>query len=234
MVVIDEEVRTEHHRRLIEWLGLRAHHEISFLCDAARRGRAMQESSAIAETIFASLRYLTVRRQAAFCDPTPPCRSLLVNHYGSPHGLAAPWYGPTANTTVLDRPPRARTEVTRRTRPHGADRQADRQRALPTCWTRAGQPVPVGVSGELYRRRCRSLARGYLRRVAAMTAERFLPDPVRRPSPARACTATGDLVRWRRGAEQIDFLGRIDDQVKVRGFRIELGEMQRRCSSQHP
>ncbi len=88
------------------------------------------------------------------------------------------------------------------------------------------QPVPIGVSGELYIGGD-GVAQGYLDRDA-LTAERFITDPFASDTTARLYK-TGDLVRYQLDDEEqplLEFLGRQDHQVKVRGFRIELGEIE--------
>ena len=88
-----------------------------------------------------------------------------------------------------------------------------------------GNSLPIGVAGEL----CiagEGVGKGYLNRPE-LTAERFVPNPfaTKENHHGRILYHTGDLARWRSDGE-IEYLGRIDTQVKIRGLRIELGEIE--------
>ncbi|HST58952.1 MAG TPA: amino acid adenylation domain-containing protein, partial [Longimicrobium sp.] len=134
-------------------------------------------------------------------------------------------YGPTETTicaTLHDVPGTARGE---RVTPIGAPAANTRVFVLDARM----QPVPIGVVGELYVGGA-GVTRGYLDRPA-LTAERFIPDPLS-GEPGARLYHTGDRGRWLpEGA--LAFAGRTDAQVKVRGYRIEPGEIEARLG-EHP
>jgi amino acid adenylation domain-containing protein len=128
-------------------------------------------------------------------------------------------YGPTETTVVATRYFADRTETAL------ALGRPDRNIRIYILDAR-GEPVPVGVAGEIYIGGA-GVTRGYLNRPE-LTAERFVPDLLGEGRMYR----TGDLGRWRADGN-IEYLGRNDFQVKLRGFRIELGEVEARLL-EHP
>ncbi|HEY2294552.1 MAG TPA: amino acid adenylation domain-containing protein, partial [Thermoanaerobaculia bacterium] len=128
-------------------------------------------------------------------------------------------YGPSESTTYSTWAPVPRDE--RREPSIGRPIAGTRAALL----GRSGEPVPIGVPGELYLGG-EGLARGYLGRPD-LTAERFVPDlrGAESGEPGGRLYATGDLARYLPDG-RLEYLGRIDQQVKVRGFRIELGEVE--------
>jgi amino acid adenylation domain-containing protein len=127
-------------------------------------------------------------------------------------------YGPTENTVIST----------------GGVVDPDRDRSIPPSIGRPirnthtyvlgpdGWPVPVGVAGELHLGGDQ-LARGYLHRPA-ITAATFIPNAFS-DKPGARLYKTGDLVRYLPDGS-LDFIGRIDQQIKLRGFRVELGEIE--------
>ncbi|WP_050886432.1 non-ribosomal peptide synthetase, partial [Bradyrhizobium sp. STM 3843] len=156
-------------------------------------------------------------------EALPHLKTLLVGGEACTGELIAPWlgervvlnaYGPTEASVCTTVFPCVGDQ---RTPPIGCPLANARVYVLDPHL----EPVPVGVPGELYIGGA-GLARGYLFRPG-LTAERFVPNPF--SSPGERLYRTGDLVRWRADGE-LDFLGRLDHQVKLRGFRIELGEIE--------
>ncbi|SCL52695.1 amino acid adenylation domain-containing protein [Micromonospora citrea] len=155
-----------------------------------------------------ALRLLLTGGDALTRTPPPGLGARLVNHYG-----------PTENTVVATADP-----VPAQAGPVVHAPPIGRAIANVTTYVLdgAGRPVPVGVPGEL----CLGglqVARGYLR-DPRRTAERFVPDPFGE-TPGARLYRTGDLVRWLPDG-RLDFLGRLDSQLKVRGFRVEPSEIE--------
>ena len=158
------------------------------------------------------LRYLIVGGDAL--DPRAIAR--VLRHHPPQHLVNG--YGPTETTTFASTQEILSVEKTARTIPIGRPISNVRIYILDA----QGEPVPVGVGGELYIGGA-GVARGYLNRPE-LTAERFLRDPFATEAGARMYK-TGDLGRWLADGN-IEFLGRNDLQVKIRGYRIELGEIE--------
>ena len=155
-----------------------------------------------------ALRMLAVGGDRLHRGPRPRTPFRLVNHYG-PSEYSVVTTAGTALPGATGAPPIGRAIAN--TRVYVLDAHQ--------------QPVPQGVPGELYVAGA-GLARGYLLR-SDLTAERFLPDPFAIPGngPGERMYRTGDRVR-RLPDGNLDFLGRIDHQVKIRGMRVELGEIE--------
>ncbi|WPB76076.1 amino acid adenylation domain-containing protein [Archangium violaceum] len=127
-------------------------------------------------------------------------------------------YGPT-ETTVDTLHWKCLKDAPERALPIGRPLNNQRAYVLDRLW----QPVPVGVPGELFIAGV-ALARGYLGQPS-LSAERFLPDAFQPDVPGARMYATGDRVRWRPEGV-LEFIDRLDTQVKLRGLRIELGEIE--------
>src|SRR5690606_36221299 len=134
----------------------------------------------------------------------------VFNPYGPTETVVGcAWFDVTAHITELDR-----------TIPIGRPMSNTTLQVLDA----AGQLQPIGVAGELYIGGA-GVAKGYLNQPG-LTAEKFVTGP-----QGERLYRSGDRVRWRSDGT-LEFLGRLDDQVKLRGFRIELGDIEsglRRC-----
>jgi amino acid adenylation domain-containing protein len=168
---------------------------------------------------FATLRYLLFGGEAV--EPKW-VREVLLN--GAPQHLLHV-YGPTENTTFSTWQEVREVAEGALTVPIGTAVMNTQVYVL----DQHQQLVEIGVAGELYLGG-KGLARDYLHR-RDVTAERFVPHPYS-TEPGARLYRTGDLVRFRRNGE-IEFLSRVDHQVKVRGFRIELGEIES-VLNEHP
>lgn len=164
----------------------------------------------------------------------PALQTLIVAGEACPPALVSQWskqrrffnaYGPTEATVCATI---AECEDTGKTPPIGHPIYNTYVYVLDSD----RQPVPIGVPGELYIGGI-GVARGYLNRPD-LTQEKFIPNPFTAPFTVEdnRLYKTGDLARYRPDGT-IEFLGRIDNQVKWRGFRIELGEIEA-VLSQHP
>lgn len=127
-------------------------------------------------------------------------------------------YGPTENTVFTTWFPITAGDVQKRCIPIGRPIANTRVYILDA----QRRPVPVGIPGELYTGGD-GVADGYLNRPE-LTEERFVPDPFSH-TPGARMYRTGDRCRWRHDGT-IEFLGRIDQEIKIRGFRVDPGEIE--------
>ncbi|MGW2088792.1 amino acid adenylation domain-containing protein [Streptomyces sp. NPDC001880] len=167
---------------------------------------------------FASTRQLLVGG-----DSMDPKRAREIAALGGP--LLTNGYGPTESTTFATTQPLDRIPEDVWRLPIGGPIANTQVYVLDERLN----PLPIGVPGQLYIGGD-GLGRGYLGKPG-LTAEKFLPDPFSGVPGARMY-ASGDLARWLPDGT-IDFLGRVDFQVKVRGFRIELGDIDATLTA-HP
>ncbi|MDX7998162.1 amino acid adenylation domain-containing protein [Xenorhabdus sp. Reich] len=174
----------------------------------------------ILKPLLGQLRYLLIGG-----DVLNPSKIREVQLAGSRPATLINGYGPTETTTFATTYIIASPIDVTRSIPIGQPINNTRVYILDPY----GQPVPLGVTGEIYIAGI-GVARGYLNRPE-LTAERFLIDPFSSAPEARMYK-TGDLGRWLPDGN-IEYRGRNDFQVKLRGFRIELGELENQLRQCH-
>jgi len=200
------------------------------LCLSSREGlqpgRELRETLRRQAITVVTLPPVAVMQGGLVPEDVPALRTLVVAGEPCPSALARRWaghvhlvnaYGPTETTVCATLHACERSGVSDGEPPIGRPIANFQARLLDP----RGQPVPIGVPGELHISGP-GLARGYLGQPA-LTAERFIDHPLA-PSGGRLYR-TGDLARYREDG-CIEYLGRLDGQVKLRGLRIELGEVQ--------
>ncbi|HEX2091055.1 MAG TPA: amino acid adenylation domain-containing protein, partial [Longimicrobiaceae bacterium] len=191
--------------------------DVPVLLRELERATAVHAVPALMQQVVAAGRQFPGIRQVFVGGDAVPATLLDQVRATFPSARVRVFYGPTeatvlAATYALDPQERVGWQVVGRPLPNVR---------LYVC-DRAGVPLPVGVPGELWIGGA-GVARGYLERPE-LSAERFVPDPFG-GEPGARLYRTGDRVRWLpTGA--LEFLGRVDAQVKVRGYRIEPGEIE--------
>ncbi|MFK0202880.1 non-ribosomal peptide synthetase [Streptomyces lavendulae] len=208
LVIPDNDVRRDP-ERFVGWL---RQHRITALFIPNLVLQAIAKASNASSEGLPDLRHIVHAGEAlvlseevrTLCARSPELR--LHNHYGPSETHVATTYSlPPGGKGWPQEPPIGRPVFN--TRCHVLD-----------DWLR---PVAPGVAGELYLAGAQ-LAHGYHNRPA-LTAERFVPDPF--GPPGARMYRTGDRARWTPKGE-IEYLGRVDHQVKIRGVRVELGEVE--------
>jgi amino acid adenylation domain-containing protein len=201
---------------------LLAREQVTVLCQTPLAFYQLVEADQAARTPLGDLRYVILAGEALHFRNLRPWLGL--------HGDQMPqiinMYGPTEATVY---------STYRRLDAHDIENETRSLIGVPVrdsniyILDAKQRPVPPGIPGELYIAGA-GVARGYLNRPE-LTAERFLPDPVAK-RPGAKMYRSGDWARFLPSGD-VDFLGRLDDQVKIHGFRIELGEIEA-AIAQHP
>ncbi|HEY2738590.1 MAG TPA: amino acid adenylation domain-containing protein, partial [Thermoanaerobaculia bacterium] len=208
---------TQDPRRLLAWVAAEG---ITILEIVPSVLGSMLGESAAAQPPLPRLRWLVITGEAC---PPELCRQWLRHHPDVPLLNA---YGPTeCSDDVTHHPIREAPPAGARSVPVGRPVRNLRLHVF----DRGLRPVPAGVAGEIYIGGL-GVGRGYLR-DAGRTAEAFVPDELA-ARPGERLYRTGDVGR-RHAEGTVDFLGRVDHQVKVRGQRIELGEIES-VLAEHP